>query len=1213
MEVIFTINGVIHKVSPASVPLDTSLTTYIREHAQLKGTKFMCLEGGCGACTVTLKGIHPVTKEAVAYGIKSCLQNVYSCHGLDITTIEGIGNTKDGMHKVQKRLADFNGTQCGYCSPGMVMNMYSLLESKNGEVTMEEVEKSLGGNICRCTGYRPILDAFKSLAVDAESKLLDICKDIEDLNGVKTCPKSGSPCSGKCSSIKLVENNTISFFFEDEREWHKVYNLEQLFKVMGTIQYRPYILIGGNTAHGVYRRSPDLKVFVDISSVEELKKYNLNKDFLELGGGVTLAETIEIFKKVGTENRNFSYLNDVANHFEMIGNNAVRNVGTLSGNLVMKYNNLDFPSDIYTIMEAVGAKIVLLTGAENECTPLLPSDFINLSMRRKVIGKIIFPALDESFVFRSYKIMPRAQNSYSYVIAAFLIRFNNEKDSILKANICFGGISSDLVHAEKTEKFLVGKNIYHNEVLQQACSKLISEIQPDAKLPPASDEYRKNLAVSLFYKFVLNTAPKEIVDQKFIKGSEILKREISTGTQEFEYVESRSKLYKRIPKVDGGIQCTGEAQYVNDLPRQHNELFAAFILGDKVNGIVQNLDASEALKLKGVVAVYSAKDIPGINNFMPECFNEFNKHVEEIFCSGKLLYHGQPVGVLMAETFELAYQARNLVKVEYRFEKEDEPIYPTVRDVYYAKANDRLHDIPKYYIKRETSGSDVKHNIKGHFDMGSTQYHHYMETQQCVCVPSEDGMDVYSSSQWIDTAQIAVSQCLKVPQHRLNFYVRRVGGAFGGKITRHAQIACAAALGCHLLRRPVRLIMTMEDNMQAIGKRFSAISDYDVEFNDKGKIQKLYQHYIQDQGCCLNEPVQFNTSVYIKNCYNIESWEVTTQSALSHSASNTWMRAPGITEAIAMTETVMEHMARIVGRDPVDVRIENLTDDSVFKTMMPEFIASVDYRKRKSEIDLFNRENRWVKRGIAVVPLRFYIFCTGTMHGIVSIYHGDSSIAISTGGVEIGQGLNTKIVQVASHILDLPMDKFVIKPSNTLNNANDVGTVASVTAEIACFVVKNACEMLVERLKPIKEENPNATWEEIVEIAFLENVDLSATFMYKDQDMTPYFMHAASCTEVEVDFLTGNLLLKRVDILQDTGESMSPGIDIGQIEGGFVSGLGIWLTENCVYDKATAELLTNRSFNYKPPGAQDIPIDFRIKLLQKSPNPFFVLRSKGKG
>ncbi|KAG5676997.1 hypothetical protein PVAND_006788 [Polypedilum vanderplanki] len=1211
MEVSFSINGKIHKITPAAVPLDTSLTTYIRDYANLKGTKFMCLEGGCGACIVMLKGVHPVTKQNTSWAVNSCLQNIYSCHGLDIITVEGIGSKKDGMHKIQKRLADFNGTQCGFCTPGMVMNMFSLMEAKNGKVTMEEVENSFGGNICRCTGYRPILDAFKSLAIDADKNLLDACKDIEDLSDIKMCPKSGNPCSGKCSSLLNIEKNPMSFTFDDEREFHKVYNLEQLFKIMGTIKYRPYILIGGNTAHGVYRRSTDLKVFVDISSVEELKTYKVTENSLEVGGAVTLTEAMEIFTKVANENKNFQYLHEIVKHFDKIGNPALRNVATLAGNLMLKYNYLQFPSDIYMIMETIGAKLSLLSAPDDNLNPLNPSDFVNVSMRRKVIGKIIFPALDsEQSFFRSYKVMPRAQNSYSYTNASFLLKFNTNKDSVVDAKICYAGISEDLTHAERTEKFIKDKNIFVNEVLQQVFEKLSSEVHPDAKLPLAADDYRKNLAVSLFYKFILDIAPKNIIDTKYKTGSAVLKREISTASQEFEYIESRSKLYKKIPKVEGEVQCTGETQYINDLPKQHNELFAAFVLGDKVNGIIKNIDATEALQMSGVIAFFSAKDIPGINNFMPLCFDGFNYDVEEIFCSGKLLYHGQPVGIILAESFDLAYKARNFVKVEYSYEKEDEPIYPTIREVYKAKASDRLIDIPKYFIQAEKCGTDRKHKIKGHFEMASTQYHHYMETQQCVCIPSEDGMDIYSSSQWTDTAHVAVAEMLKVPQNTLNFFVRRIGGAFGGKISRHAQIACAAALGCYLTRKPVRLIMTMEDNMRAIGKRFSAISDYDVEFDDTGKIQKLHHHYIQDQGCSLNEPVQFNTSVFIKNCYNIESWDVTTQSALSHSASNTWMRAPGTTEAIAMTEHVMEHIARTLGKDPVDVRMANLTEDSVFKTMMPEFVSNVEYKQRKAEIDKFNSLNRWTKRGIAIVPMKYYIFCVGTMHGTVSIYHGDGTIALSTGGIEMGQGLNTKIIQVASHILNLPIDKFVIKPSNTLNNANDVGTVASVTSEISCFVIKNCCEMLLERLKPIKDENPDATWEKIVDIAFKKNIDLSVTFMYKEEDMVPYYVYGLSCAEVEVDFLTGNMLLKRVDILEDTGESMSPGIDIGQIEGGFVIGLGIWLTENLVYDQKTAELLTDRSFNYKPPGAQDIPVDFRIKLVQKSPNKFFVLRSK---
>lgn len=314
-----------------------------------------------------------------------------------------------------------------------------------------------------------------------------------------------------------------------------------------------------------------------------------------------------------------------------------------------------------------------------------------------------------------------------------------------------------------------------------------------------------------------------------------------------------------------------------------------------------------------------------------------------------------------------------------------------------------------------------------------------------------------------------------------------------------------------------------------------------------------------------------------------------------------------------MTEHVIEHVARVVGRDPVDVRMENLEDNSEFEKLLPEFITSVEYRERKVVIDKFNVENRWVKRGIAVTPMKYFLQYFGSMHGTVSIYHGDGTVAISTGGVEMGQGLNTKMIQTASHFLGIPMEKFSVKASNSLNNANDVGTVGTVTSEVSCYVVKKACEELLKRLKPIKEENPNLPWEELVETAFRMNVDLSATSFFSMDDLPNYFTYGLSCAEVEVDFLTGNIILKRVDILEDTGESLSPGIDIGQVEGAFVMGLGIWLTENMIYDPKTAELLTDRTWNYKPPGAKDIPVDFRVKLMQKKPHLLGVLRSKGVG
>lgn len=308
--------------------------------------------------------------------------------------------------------------------------------------------------------------------------------------------------------------------------------------------------------------------------------------------------------------------------------------------------------------------------------PLTPSDFINVSMRRKVIGKIVFPALDSNqYLFRSYKIMPRAQNTHSYINAAFLFKFCQEKIEVECAKICYGGISEFFVNAEKTEKFLIGKNIFSNEVLSEAFDILAAEINPESCLIESSVEYRKQLAVSLFYRFILNIAPTNVVSSMFLSGKNLLKRELSKGSQEFDYVESRSSLYKKIPKAEGDIQCTGETQYINDIPPFHNELFAAFVLGDKVHGIIKNIDASDALKLEGVCAFYSAKDIPGFNNFMPLSFSDFNVEVEEVFCSSKLLYHGQPIGIILATSFDLAYKARNFVKVEYSFEKEGKYIH----------------------------------------------------------------------------------------------------------------------------------------------------------------------------------------------------------------------------------------------------------------------------------------------------------------------------------------------------------------------------------------------------------------------------------------------------------------------------------------------------------------------------------------------------------
>lgn len=570
----------------SGVPIDTSLNTYIREYAQLKGTKFMCLEGGCGVCIVTLKGIHPVLKEQKTWAVNSCLFPIYSCHGLDVITIEGTGNKKDGYHPIQTRLAHLNGTQCGYCSPGMVMNMYSLLESSNGKITMEEIENSFGGNICRCTGYRPIMDAFKGFASDANDVYKDMCKDIEDI--YKMCPKSGIKCSGTCP-----KQQNLSVEFVDNREWRKVYSIVDLFSILQKLGNRPYMLVAGNTAHGVYRRDPKLEVFIDVMGIEELRTHSI-ADNVTLGGNVSLTETMEIFTKAAVKPE-FQYLNEIYKHIDIIANVPVRNAGTLAGNLSIKNQHKEFPSDIFISFEAAGAKITVAS-APDKSEDLSILDFVSADMKQKVVLKITLPPLPPNkFVYRSFKIMPRAQNAHAFVNAGFLLEFNDTHDKVTSARICYGGIKPEFTHATATEKLIIGKDIYSNDDFKSIIKSIENEISPDWILPDASPEFRRNLACSLFYKFIIQTCPDDKIKPEYITGGPILTRSISSGEQKFDTYKDKYPLTEPVPKLEAIAQCSGEAKYANDMPKQPGELWAAFVLATEVHSKVSSIDPSEAL------------------------------------------------------------------------------------------------------------------------------------------------------------------------------------------------------------------------------------------------------------------------------------------------------------------------------------------------------------------------------------------------------------------------------------------------------------------------------------------------------------------------------------------------------------------------------------------------------------------------------------------
>ncbi|ETN61206.1 aldehyde oxidase [Anopheles darlingi] len=1170
------------------------------------GTKFSCLEGGCGACIVHIEGTHPVTRQRTAFSVNSCLFSVFSCHELDIRTIEGIGGKRRGAyHPLQQRLAEAGGSQCGYCSPGMVMSMYGLMvgNRSDGPPTEAQIEATFDGNVCRCTGYRPILEAFRSFAHDRITTPPPV-PDIEDLT---LCPATRG--TGKVSNEQPVTTKRCLAFGDGEK-WFKVTSLGQALEVLESIKIdEQYMLVGGNTAHGVYRRSDDLKVFIDVSTVRELREHRLEAKMLHIGSGVPLTELIDVLNSAADSNLGFAYCSSLADHLRKVANTPVRNVGTIAGNLMIKHQHPEFPSDLFLLLEAVEATLVIVSSLQ-ETIRVAPLDFLKLNMGKKIIRSIELPSHDHvSTTFRSYKIMPVAQNSRATVNAALMLRICPEARLYSSIRICYGGINPSFVHATKTEVFLQGKSLGSSETLAQALHILSGEVKPDAVLPDAAPEYRKHLALALLYRFALSVHP-ENVGRLMRTGANGLERPpVSSGQQSYETHRKRWPLTKNIPKIEALAQCAGEAEFINDMPTLPNELHGAFVLATEVQSRIVRIDASDALAIPGVAAFLCAKDVPGFNNFMPLEIGA--REVEEIFCSGQVNFVGQIVGLVCAESFELANRAARLVRIEYK-RTSNRLVLPTVQDVYDALDFSRVTDQPydrhgaTYHQAREGSIT-----LTSRFDLKG-QYHYPLETQTCLCVPRPNEMDVYSATQFIDHVQIAVSQALKVMESQINVTVKRVGGAYGFKLTYASQVACACAVAAHQTGRPVRMTLPLETAMCAMGKRAGSVSEYEVSVDRSGRISKLSHTYIHDDGASMNLLLGGMTSDLFKNCYRTNSWKLRGKIARTDVPPNTWARAPGTSEGIAMIENIMEHVAHATGQDPLQVRLANMPQDSKMRKLLPQFRRQVDYDGRRSEIETFNRANRWHKRGIAVMPMQYPLEIKSKKGAVVSIHNDDGTVTIVHGGIEMGQGINTKMVQVAAYVLGIPMEKIIVRPTNSLLNANSNASKHSQATDGVAMAVKKCCEILLERLKPYRSLLRPRSWEEMVRSAALDEINLQASYFSTPADIRPYTIWGLACGEVELDVLTGQVLVRRVDILEDVGESMNPNIDVGQIEGAFVMGLGYYLTEALVYD-SNGKLLTNRSWTYKPPGYADTPVDFRVSFLAKSVNEGGVLRAKATG
>nr|XP_026487932.1 xanthine dehydrogenase 1-like [Vanessa tameamea] len=1196
----FRVNGIECSVG-SEVSSTTSLLDYLRNTLELRGTKYMCLEAGCGACIVTATKGHG----EVPQGVNSCMVSVTSCQDWDITTIEKIGNRLDGYHPVQKALAEHNGTQCGYCSPGWIMAMYSLLKTK--QMTMLEIEQSFGSNICRCTGYRPILEAFKKFASDAPDP--HTLPDIEDL---KLCDKTGEVCVKKnCDdsdwcfvSGSDMQSGVKTIKLWDDRYWYRVETLTDIFVIWYTNGVQSYMLMAGNTGKGAFPILEYPKILIDISGVSELKGFNIDQNLI-IGAGNTLTDVMSIFKTMCTHEY-FDYLSILIDHIKLVAHIPVRNLGTIAGNLMLKNKHHEFASDIYLLFETVGAQVTIVSAPG--CSKILTmQDFVKEDMTGKIILNILLPPLNASHKITTYKIMPRSQNAHAIVHAGFNYKLN-EDGVVVDSRIVYGGLSPVFTRAWKTEACLRGKALFRNETLQAALKVLNAELVVTEELPAPPVEFRRQIALSLFYKGLLSLCPQKTLNPRYYSGAVKIHetRPVSDGKQIFTTNPTIWPLNKPFPKLDALIQCAGETKYTEDVPSLPGEVYAVFVLSTVARGRIISIDPSKALSEHGVIAFYSVSDIPGQNTFTPPLSIFYTKD-EVLLCDGEVKFFNQPIGIIVAESQKLAEKASTLVNVKY-----NNVVAPEI-DI-----RESITDPAKVTIagsfEATKVGTDVSKIIKGENTIYG-QYNFTMETLVCVTLPTEEGLLVYAASQFIDMVQRTVSRVLNLEQNRVDVFVRRIGGGYGYKISRATQICGACSLVAFKLNRPCRFIQPLTHNMRAIGKRTPCASNFEMGVNAKGEIQYINHDLYDDNGYITNEPlVSLGLELY-SNVYKSEAWTHKSYNTVTDTPSNSWARSPGSLEHIAMAENIMERIAYELNLDPLEVRLSNLDREKhgPIQEMLDTLKSESQYDERKVAVDKFNSENRWKKRGLRYSFLRWTPVGSMYFDVTLTVFRDDGTVAITHGGVEMGQGINTKAIQICAYFLKIPVEKIKIKPNDTMITPNSFPTGGSITSHNIGIGVQRCCEQLLARLEPVRTQLTDPTWEVLIKTAYEMNVDLQVHGFVNELDMQMYNIYGITLAEVEIDVLTGEWEIIRVDLIEDVGRSVNPELDVGQVEGAFIFGVGYWTSENLVYNRSNGEVLTNRTWDYWVPQARDIPQDFRIYFKKGSFSTEVILGAKATG
>lgn len=716
-------------------------------------------------------------------------------------------------------------------------------------------------------------------------------------------------------------------------------------------------------------------------------------------------------------------------------------------------------------------------------------------------------------------------------------------------------------------------------------------------------------------------------------------------------------MKQQIPHESAELHVTGEARYIDDLLPGAHHLVGKVVYSPHAHAEIKSFDLSKAKQVPGVRAIISASDIPGHNQMGPIVKDEL------CLAEKKVTFVGQAIFLIAADTEARCRAAEKLIKVEY----EPKEAVLSIEDA--IRLNSLL--APPRTMSRgdfESAFREAPHTIEGDLRTGAAE-HWYLETQATLCVPGEgDEIVVFSSSQNPSETQSLVAEVLGVRKKDVVVEVRRLGGGFGGKETQANHVACWCALLNKATNRSVKLRLNRDDDMIMTGKRHRFLVRYKVGFDDEGLLSAIKFELNSDAGAAtdLSFAIMERAMLHCDNAYYIPNMGITARVWKTNLPSNTAFRGFGGPQAMAAMETVIDRVARYLKKDPAEIRRKNfygiernnithygqLVENNHLDRMFVQLSSSAQYDARRKVVDEFNNKNEFFKKGIAFTPVKFGIsFTTSFLNqagALVNIYN-DGTVLVNHGGTEMGQGLHTKISQIAASELGVSLERIRVNATNTSKVPNTSPTAASTGTDINGMAVKNAISILKERIAEAvaqmfnekdsleltnkedvefqndrifdrKHPERSIEFQEAMKQMVLRQVSLSATGYFKTPGIgwdkskgfgTPfrYFAYGMAVSEVLLDVLTGEVTLLRTDILHDAGNSINPGIDIGQIEGGYIQGVGWCTTEEIKWDNS-GHLLTHSPSTYKIPTSNDIPLDLKVTLLDQSENPTTIQGSK---